>query len=279
MGACLRVSLLILMIFSCIRVTATESKQIAWDKLQGLGEVEYFSLQNDKEDGSKQLYHIFIRVPEPDQGNAKSYPTLYLLDGGTNFPLLASYYSYLRFMQDVPELIIVGISYGSDDFEKGNARSTDFTAPSAEKSFWGGAEAFDLFLSHQLIPVIQKRYPVDASRQILFGQSLGGQFALYTSMYGHAPFYGVIASNPALHRNLEFFKHDLLKRENRPLAYISSAEFDDPTFRRPALQWQSYWHDKAPEWRRHFSTLQGHNHLSANPEVFRDGLKWLFNTP
>lgn len=142
-----------------------------------------------------------------------------------------------------------------------------------------GAKTFEDFIVKRLMPRIQKIYPVDPSKQILFGQSLGGQFALYSSMYGHAPFYGVIASNPALHRNLEFFKQDLLKRDDRPMAYISNAEFDDPTFRIPALEWQSYWQDKAPEWHRHFSTLPAHNHLSANPEVFRDGLKWLFSRP
>jgi len=129
------------------------------------------------------------------------------------------------------------------------------------------------------MPQIQNRYPSDSSKQILFGQSLGGQFALYSSMYGRAPFYAVIASNPALHRNLAFFKQDLVKREGRPLAYISSAEFDDPRFRQPALAWQDYWRDRAPSWRRQFSTVAGHNHLSANPEVFRDGLKWVFSQP
>lgn len=115
MRACFRISLLILLVFKSMSATAADSKPVAWDKMQGLGEVEYFSLESQKEDGAKQLYHIFIRVPEQSEGDAKSYPTLYLLDGGINFPLFSSYYTYLRFMQDVPELIIVGIGYGSKD--------------------------------------------------------------------------------------------------------------------------------------------------------------------
>jgi len=34
--------------------------------------------------------------------------------------------------EEIPEAILVGISYGTDDWQQGNLRSTDFTAPSAE---------------------------------------------------------------------------------------------------------------------------------------------------
>jgi predicted alpha/beta superfamily hydrolase len=124
--------------------------------------------------------------------------------------------------------------------------------------------------------MMQKSYPVDSKKQILFGQSLGGQFGLYTSMYGTAPFYAVIATNPALHRNLDYFKRPLVSRKDRPKTYIVSAQNDAETYRKPALQWQAHWAEKSPEWKRVFIDLPEHNHLSANPAAFRGGLKWLF---
>ena len=255
---------------------ATSSK-IPWDKLYGLGKVEYLQLDVTHTEDNKQAYHIFVRLPEDLDVTGKTrYATLYLLDGGTNFPLFASYYKYLRFMQDVPSMIIVGISYGTQDWKKGNARSVDFTAPSDEKPFWGGAKEFERFIADTLMPTLQKNYPVDKDKQVLFGQSLGGQFGLYTSMYGRAPFYAVIATNPALHRNLEYFKQPLKARSDRPKTFIVSAEFDAEIFREPALKWQSHWADKSLDWQRVFVDMPGHNHLSANPEAFRDGLKWVF---
>lgn len=253
------------------------NKGVAWDKLYGMGKVDYFQMDVDKPDDKKQSYHIFVRLPEDlDTSGETIYPTLYLLDGGTNFPLFASYYKYLRFMQDVPSMIIVGISYGTQDWKKGNARSIDFTAPSEQRPIWGGAQRFEHFIVDTLMPALQKSYPVDSKKQILFGQSLGGQFGLYTSMYGRAPFYAVIATNPALHRNLDYFKQPLKQRSDRPKTYIVSAEFDADVFREPALKWQSHWVGKSSEWQRVFVDLPGHNHLSANPEAFRDGLKWVF---
>lgn len=263
--------------FLCSEAIASNSKQVDWQKLHGLGNVEYIQMQTQKEGGNQQSYHIFIRLPEDlDPIGKTTYPTLYLLDGGTNFPLFSSYYKYLRFMQDVPPMIIVGISYGTQDRRQGNARRVDYTAPSKEKEFWGGAQKFESYVTNELMPLMQKSYPVDSQKQILFGQSLGGQFGLYTSMYGNAPFYAVIATNPALHRNLDYFKRPLALRKDRPKTYIVSAQNDVETFRRPALKWQEHWTGKSLDWERVFIDLPGHNHLSANPEAFRNGLKWVF---
>jgi len=95
-------------------------------------------------------------------------------------------------------------------------------------------------------------------------------------MYSDAPFYAVIASNPAFHRNLDYFKRPLSRPVDRPKAYIISAKFDDECFRTPAQKWQKHWSDKASDWERAFQILPSHNRLSANPEAFRRGLKWVF---
>lgn len=257
--------------------TENTKQAVAWDKLQGLGNVEYFQLANTKPGKSAYPYHIFVRLPnEYEDPKIASFPTLYVLDGGTNFPLFAASYSHLRLMDDIPPMIIVGISYGTDNWRQGNDRSHDFTAPSAERQHWGGAQLFESFLSGTLLPTIQKKYKVNQQKQILFGQSLGGQFALYTSMYGNAPFYGVIASNPALHRNLNYFKQPMKTRKARPKVFVSLAEFDDVTYKEPANAWRKYWQQQKVEWEHKIDYLDEHNHLSANPSALRNGLKWMF---
>lgn len=251
---------------------------IAWDKMQGLGHVEYFEAINPKKRNDKKAYHIFVRLPDEYSGSPKqTFPVLYLLDGGTNFPLFAASYTHLRWMEDIPPMILVGISYGTHDWRKGNDRSHDFTAPSSERDHWGGAKVFEQFFIEGLMPIIQQKYRVDADKQILFGQSLGGQFGLYSSMYGEAPFYGIIASNPALHRNLAFFKQPMKTRSNRPKVFVSIAEFDGKQYKVPAEDWTEYWRKQSANWDYHFTTIDGHNHLSATPDVIRNGLIWLLS--
>ena len=102
-------------------------------------------------------FHVFVMAPAGGGHDAnKKYPTIYLLDGGSKFPLLAPYYRSLNAGEGIPDAIVVGISYGSSNFKGGNYRGTDYTAPSAERDFCGGAENFQKFLADELFPFIEK---------------------------------------------------------------------------------------------------------------------------
>jgi predicted alpha/beta superfamily hydrolase len=248
--------------------------------LQALGEVKYHELK------SKQLgraFHIFVDLPEDYLESDQSYPTIYLLDGGNTFPLMAGYHHYLRFGDEAPAAILVGISYGADTFKEGNWRSTDYTAPSDERDFWGGAEVFQDFLKNELLPLIEGNYRSDPARRIIFGHSLGGQFVLFNALTKPELFFGHIASNPALHRNLSFFlswhgDKEITLPASR--VFVSSGEFDDPVFREPTLEWGRHWQAVTPgPWILETRTLADQTHLSASPEAFRQGLAWIFPAP
>ena len=260
------------------------AEPIETSRLQGLGDTRFHSLKSGLLGRS---LNIFVRLPEEyaggnDQEAASTrFPTIYLLDGGITFPLLAAYYHYLHMGGEAPAMIIVGISYGKDSFEEGNFRSTDFTAPTAERAFWGGASLFQQVLATELLPLIEQRYRSAADRRVIFGQSLGGQFVLYTSLTRPQLFWGHIASNPALHRNLPFFlewrgEAEVPAPSSR--LFVSSAEFDDPRFREPARQWIAHWsaQDNKP-WFLETRTLNRQTHMSAAPAAFRQGIAWLFS--
>ena len=243
--------------------------------LQGLGDVRYHRV-SAQEIGRD--FHIYVRLPEGYVDGDEEYPTLYVLDGGELLPMFAAYYRYLNFGAEVPDMIMVGISYGSDDFESGNFRSTDYTAPSAERDYWGGAGRFQAFLEAELFTLIQSQYRSRSDRRIVFGQSIGGQFVLFTAMTRPTLFWGHIASNPALHRNLAFFMEppgDEGGPEKTRL-FVASGTDDDPRFRVPALQWETHWKDREVPWEWQFVDLDGHSHMSAAPAAFRQGIAWLF---
>ena len=173
-----------------------------------------------------------------------TYPTIYILDGGVLYPLLRGYYNYLRNSNEAPEAILVAISYGNNDFAGGNLRSTDYTAPSDEREYYGGAENFQTFLSDTLLPMIENEYRAAPDRRVIFGQSIGGQFVLYTAQSKPDLFWGHIASNPALHRNLELFlelRGEAKSKASKPRLFVGSGSHDDPTYRIPALAWIEHW--------------------------------------
>ena len=247
--------------------------------LYGLGDVRYHFVEAQE---IGRGYHVYVMLPEGyDEDDNETFPTVYLLDGGALFPLMAAYSRYLNFAGEAPKAIYVGISYGSGDFRKGNNRSTDYTAKAEDRDYWGGAEPFQKFLAGQLLPLIEGTYRSQADRRIIFGQSIGGQFVLYTALTQPDLFWGHIASNPALHRNLPFFLQAHSKQAADPTAsrlFVSSSTHDEPRFREPALEWMTYWsaRDNNP-WQLKTVNLEGHSHMSAPPASYRQGMQWLFS--
>lgn len=248
--------------------------------MQGLGDTRHERIESQE---LGRGYHLYVMLPRGyEESSEQSYPTLYVLDGGGLFPLFSSYYRYLNFGEEIPEMIIVGISYGSDSFEGGNYRSTDFTAKSDERDYYGGAGTFQTFLAEKLLPRIEKNYRSDPTRRMIFGQSIGGQFVLYTALTKPGLFWGHIASNPALHRNLAFFLEEhgeSYPNAARPRLFVASGTMDVPRFREPALQWMKHWSEKGETpWDLKVVDLEGHSHMSAPPASFREGMRWLFPT-
>jgi uncharacterized protein len=270
------VALLVLLSLS-LPARGAESRDTQY--LQGLGDVRYHRL--DSEVLGRPL-HVYVRVPVSDSPTER-FPVVFVLDGGTFFPLLSAYYHALRWGEEVPEMILVGISYGSDRFNGGNYRASDFTAPAPDRDWWGGAPKFQQALVQELFPLVESGYPADPERRVLLGQSLGGQFVLYSALTRPGLFFGHIASNPALHRNLDWFQ-EWHGEAPMPAAatrlFLAEAEFDDERFRQPALKWIENWSaaDRVKPFRLEVRMLEGHTHLSAVTEAFRLGVQWLFGS-
>mgnify|MGYP001827115150 CR=1 FL=1 len=219
-------------------------------------------------------YHVFVKVPETEK--SEKLPVVYLLDGGNLFPMLTPYARYLNIFDEVPPVIMVGISYGTSDWRQGNMRSRDYTLPAKRREHYGGAEKFHQFLTQELIPMIEKKYPADPKQRILLGHSIGGQFALYCAMFQPQTFTGLIASNPAIHRNTDLFLKPLELSSHHPKLFIMQADKDDDQFKKPRQQWLDYWRDKPHHWQQQVMTAKDHNHMSSVPVAFRRGLMWLF---
>ncbi len=266
------------LLLAFLLAVSTPAAAVDTQFMQGIGDTRYHHIESEI---VGRGYHIYVKLPDRyDEAVDTKYPTVYVLDGGALFPLFSAYYRYLNFGEEIPDSIIVGISYGTADFAAGNFRSTDYTAPSAERDYWGGAENFQSFLSDELFPVIEAGYRSDGDQRIVFGQSIGGQFVLYTALTRPDLFWGHIASNPALHRNLPFFleRHGTYEPgSERSKLFVGSGTLDDPQYREPAQEWIRHWAgEENRPWLLKTMNLDGHTHMSAPPASFRQGMHWLF---
>jgi len=249
------------------------------EQLQSLSGVHYHKLETKQPD---RKYHIFVKLPR-DYSDDQQYPTVYLLDGGVTFPLLTAYHRYLSLTEEVPATLIVGISYGTDDWRQGNMRNTDFTVASDEVEYYGGAPEFQQFLSKQLLPLIEQNYSSRPDRRVIFGQSLGGRFVLYSALTEPGMFWGHIASNAALHDTLAFFLSwrgmNTLPDSKASRVFMAHASDDDRRFWEPRQKWIEHWtaENSRPPWQLEIRNLAGHSHTSSVPAAYRLGMAWLFS--
>jgi len=256
-------------------VTASDGRDpIPLDYLPAL-RGDYFELQSEN---VGLPFHIYVRFPERYESDDARYPVVYLLDGDSLFPILASNHLFLSYDEGLPEALVVGIAYGSFD-PSVNKRSFDFSAPAPDAGpDEGGAPAFVAFLTDELIPEIERRYRADPQRRVLFGQSRGGYLVLYSAFTAPDLFWGRIASNPTFDPGRERFFSPAAPAARGDLGLVvTSGSRDRPALRQAALEWYDAWKDREKPWSLDLITIDGGTHAADSANSYRAAMLRLFS--
>lgn len=236
---------------------------------------DYFPLTSRE---TARTYHIYVRLPE-GYDPAKRYPVVYLLDGDSLFPLLAASHLLIALDDKLPEAIVVGIAYGSFD-PSVNKRDIDYLPPGpGVPDAKAGAPVFARFLRNELLPRIEGRFSADPARRVLFGQSFGGSFVLYSAFTDPDLFWGRIASNPSFTRARDLFFGTPRRGVRRDLSLVvASGTANNSTGRAAALEWFAAWEKRADApWTVKPVTIEGGTHAANAGDAYRAGLRLLFS--
>lgn len=144
-----------------------------------------------------QTRRINVHLPPEYASSGKTYPVLYLLDGGEkeDFPHIAGLAQLGELSWTYREMIVVGI--------EGIDRRHDLTHPTTvaeEKADYpttGGSTAYRRFLAEELKPWVAARYRV-SSESAIIGESLAGLFVVETFLKQPTLFDAYIAASPSL---------------------------------------------------------------------------------
>ena len=166
------------------------------------------AIQFDMRSGvSGRMYRIYVFQPlegPPPTG----YPVMYVTDGNTFFCTAAM---QAEMMQS--RTLIVGVGYPTDDRkEPDRLRLWDLTwnAPTvgtrreyaayldSQDSAYGGADEYFRFLREEVEPIVAANYRVDLRNRAIFGDSLGGLFALRLLLKHPGAFRTYVAGSPSI---------------------------------------------------------------------------------
>jgi predicted alpha/beta superfamily hydrolase len=128
----------------------------------------------------------------------QTFPTIYALDAG--YDIAGPQARLLGGAQAMAPAIVVSVGYRPGEAEN---RNTDLlhnkTAMLDEATVaGGGGAAFQSFLSDDLKPFIQARFPSDPRRTVLFGHSFGGLFAANVFASDPGAFAAYVIGSPSV---------------------------------------------------------------------------------
>jgi predicted alpha/beta superfamily hydrolase len=140
---------------------------------------------------------IFIHIPESSKDfPSQKYPVAFILDGELFLPTVLDVQNYYS-GGFTPEMVLVGISNSKNRVRDLTTSkiSTKYGMPFNERN--GEADKFLEFLEKELVPYIEKKYPVTNYRTFI-GHSYGGLFTLYTLINQPDLFVNYLAIDPSL---------------------------------------------------------------------------------
>ncbi|MCM3785392.1 alpha/beta hydrolase-fold protein [Neobacillus mesonae] len=158
-------------------------------------------------------YRISVYCPA-EKPPAEGFPIIYTLDGNATFVMASEMIriqSVRREKTGVVPAIVVSIGYDiNDPFPPRRHYDLTMPAPASElpempggrsRPEQGGAMEFMSYIEEQLKSEIEQLYPVDTSKQMIIGHSLGGLFVLNMLFTRPGTFHTYIAGSPSIHWN------------------------------------------------------------------------------
>ncbi len=228
-------------------------------------------------------YNLYINLPAGYGDTSKTFPVVYLIDAQWDFPLVQAIYGEQYYDGFIPELVIVGITWGGSHPNYDQLRAHDFTPTDISKNgTYGNAPQFLSFISGELMPYIEANFRVKKNDRTLIGSSFGGLFSIYALFQEPAVFNRFIFTSPALEWDNEITRsmNNRFAEQHKDLnakvfagigAYENVKDFQTFMDEIKAKQYKNF---ELQTW-----VVSGMGHSGAKADAYSRGLQAVFAQP
>ena len=224
-------------------------------------------------------HELVVILPASYAANPdKKYPVFYYLDAYWDTPLVSAVYGNLIYDNQIPEMILVGLSYPSSaNYDR--ERMIDYTPTGAGEGS-GKGRAFLDFIRSEVAPLIESRYRGSASDRVIGGSSLAGLFSVAAAYMAPDYFAAHIGISPAVLWDSEaLFKTDSeLAKAKKPLnsrMFVSYGSSEHKAFREPIMRFQKQLGKRGyPGLALQSYVMQDLDHAGVKADGYTRGLIW-----
>ena len=240
-------------------------------------------------DGTFPKRPIYISVPN-GEAPADGFPVLFVLDGNAWFGAITE----ISRLQTRPPhgyqpAIIVGIGYETDEPFCRQSRFYDYTEQVNElelgalkhvtASQTGGIHRFLEWMEYELIPELEKQYPLHTENRALFGHSLGGLCVLHTLIHKSHLFSTYLAGSPSIWWKDGYLKEQIhsfdTEKEKRLLIGVGENEKGHMV---ELAQWMYEQCKERQCIEAQYTCIEDTGHMSVVPPFLNKALKFFLAT-
>ncbi len=135
-------------------------------------------------------------LPSHQRSADRKYPAIYALDAG--YGIAGPLAQMMAQTQIMSPAYVISIGYPPG---RADSRNTDLLHRAFiddGRTYGGGGAIFQKFLTQDLRPFFESRYPLDPERAVLFGHSFGGLFTANVLATSPEAFWGYIIGSPSV---------------------------------------------------------------------------------
>lgn len=232
---------------------------------------------------TNQDYDLYINLPRGYGDSTKTFPVLFLIDAQWDFPLVQAIYGEQYYDGFIPEMVIVGITWGGKNPDYDKLRAYDLTPTDISRNgTYGNAPKFLSFITKELIPFVEGKFRVKRNDRTLMGSSLGGLFTLYAMFREAGVFNRYVLTSPALQwdNKMIYSLHRSYAEQHNELAaklFMGIGEYE------PVTEFQSFADElKAMNYKGFYletKVIAGMGHSGGKAEGYSRGLQAVLARP
>ncbi len=248
-----------------------------------LKNTELLKLRSDVID---EEYSLFVSLPPDYYKTNKTYPAIFLLDADYQFGIVVESMFMMGFAQEVPECIIVGISYNQtfDDWYAKRIRDMCPTERLDYKAYpgGGGAQEFMEFIENDVFHLIETNYRISENERTIVGYSLGGLFGTYVLFKNPELFNRYVLISPSLWWDEEIamtYEQEFADANNvlDIKLFLSYGEMDSWGVKNGTIKLIDTLKERNYKYLdMKLEILRGQTHFSTFPAAFVDGIKAVY---
>jgi predicted alpha/beta superfamily hydrolase len=226
-----------------------------------------------------------IQVVEPIPfAPIKGADVLYLLDGGSFVGLATSISQSLQMSMTTRPIYVVAVTFLGKTFPELVAQRWRDLAHDPvhvdKETLGGGGGKFEAFLTVELQPFIEARYPVDHAKSALAGDSLSGLFAVHVLAGESHAFSAYLIGSPSLwagDKQLIEKARQAASRGNGRRVFIGDGNAGQEAAGAPAIDsLQAALSSPGSTFIVSRKTYEGQTHNSVPAFTMTDGIRFLF---